>query len=171
MPYLLDTNILLRLVRPSDPQHSLAKESIKALRGARETVYITPQNLIEFWAVATRPEGVNGLGMAPAETGQEMVKMVELFPMVPDMPLIFPIWQRLVLSAGVSGVQVHDTRLVAVMLAYNISHILTFNTGDFKKFTSEITVIDPADVESVISASQQSENPPGRSAETGEHNP
>jgi hypothetical protein len=66
MTYLADTNILLRWVSPADPQRSLAVDSVKALQRRGEVVHITPQNLIEFWGVATRPAAVNGLGMSPA---------------------------------------------------------------------------------------------------------
>ena len=36
--------------------------------------------------------------------------------------------------------QVHDTRLVAAMKVHGLSHILTFNVKDFKRFV-DITVI------------------------------
>jgi predicted nucleic acid-binding protein len=40
---------------------------------------------------------------------------------------------------------VHDAKLVATMLVYNISNIVTFNGNDFKRFPG-ITVIDPAEI-------------------------
>ena len=67
MAYLADTNILLRWPRPSDPLHALTVAAVEALLDQGEQVYITPQYLVEFWSVATRPENVNGLGMTPAE--------------------------------------------------------------------------------------------------------
>jgi len=39
--------------------------------------------------------------------------------------------------AVVSGVQVHDARLVASMKVNAISHILTLNVEDFKRYGSE----------------------------------
>jgi predicted nucleic acid-binding protein len=45
----------------------------------------------------------------------------------------------------VSGKQVYDARIVAAMLVHNLTHLLTFNDGDFKRFT-EITVVNPRDV-------------------------
>ena len=45
----------------------------------------------------------------------------------------------------VSGVQVHDARLVASMIAHNVAHILTFNVTDFTRYDSEgIVAVDPA---------------------------
>jgi len=43
----------------------------------------------------------------------------------------------LVVTFNVSGVQVHDARLVALMKVNVISHILTFNVGDFARYSSE----------------------------------
>jgi len=45
----------------------------------------------------------------------------------------------------VLGKNVHDARLVAAMLEHNITHLLTLNVKDFKRF-DEITVVDPAEV-------------------------
>jgi predicted nucleic acid-binding protein len=62
-----------------------------------------------------------------------------------DAPSIYPEWKRLVLAFGVSGVQVHDARLVAAMKVNGITHILTFNTGDFVRYSPEgIVAVDPA---------------------------
>src|SRR3954462_1238868 len=102
MTYLADTNILLRWVSPADPQHSLAVDSVKALQRRGEIVHITPQNLIEFWGVATRPAAVNGLGMSPAEAELEVESLERLFPLVPDSPAVYAQWKRLVLAVGVS---------------------------------------------------------------------
>lgn len=145
MAYLADTNILLRWVSPADPQHSLAVSSVKALQRRGEIVHITPQNLIEFWNVATRQAAANGLGMSPAEAERQVESLELLFPLVPDTPDVYREWRRLVSVAGVSGVRVHDARLAAVMLANGLTHVLTFNSADFKGFPG-ITVVRPEDV-------------------------
>jgi predicted nucleic acid-binding protein len=63
MSYLIDTNVLLRLVQDSHSMHDDAADSIRKLMAAEEELFITPQNLIEFWAVATRSANYNGLGL------------------------------------------------------------------------------------------------------------
>lgn len=145
MAYLADTNILLRWVSPSDPQHSLAVSAVKALQHRGETVHITPQNLIEFWNVATRPTSANGLGMSPAEAERQVESLELLFPLVPDSPDVYREWRKLVSAAGVSGVKVHDARLAAVMLANGLTHVLSFNVDDFKRFPG-ITAVKPQHV-------------------------
>ena len=54
-------------------------------------------------------------------------------------------WRRLADTYRVVGRQVFDTRLVAVMLAHGITHLLTFNTGHFFRYAG-LTVVDPATV-------------------------
>jgi hypothetical protein len=56
-------------------------------------------------------------------------------------------WRRLVVKYRVSGVQVHDARLVASMLVHDVTHILTFNIQDFTRYAPDgIIAIDPATV-------------------------
>jgi predicted nucleic acid-binding protein len=54
MGYLLDTNILLRLINLNDSMHSEAVTAIDTLNLRRTRVVIAPQNLIELWNVCTR---------------------------------------------------------------------------------------------------------------------
>ncbi len=55
MSYLVDTNVLLRWPRPSDPLHVVARGAVDVLLGTGERLYVASQNLIEFRCVATRP--------------------------------------------------------------------------------------------------------------------
>jgi predicted nucleic acid-binding protein len=55
MSWLLDTSLLVRFADSTAAQHQTARVAIEALVGRGEDVYLTSQNLIEFWAVATRP--------------------------------------------------------------------------------------------------------------------
>lgn len=148
MSYLVDTNVLLRSVQSSHPAHGAASEAVRRLFAAGETLYLTPQNLIEFWAVATRPLAVNGLEMSVSQTAQETANFKSLFAVLADTPMIFPEWERLVIRHEVKGKPTHDARLVAAMVVQGISHLLTFNTDDFKRFT-EVTAVDPHDVATI----------------------
>ena len=145
MSYLADSNILSRLAQPQNPHHAVARRAIITLRQQGEEICLVPQNLIEFWAVATRPITSNGLGLTIDETEYEVRKFKLLFTVYDDIPNIFAGWEKLVLKHNVSGKNVHDTRLVAAMLTHNITHLLTFNVKDFKRFT-EIITVDPQSV-------------------------
>lgn len=145
MSYLVDTNVLLRSVQKSHPMHPAATQSIDLLIRDGEKVPVIPQNLIEFWAVATRPETSNGLGLSVEETAQRIAALKTAFVLLPDTDSIFNQWEHLVARHSVAGKQVYDARLVAAMLVHNLTHLLTFNDGDFKRF-SEITVVNPQNI-------------------------
>ena len=64
MRCLLDTNVLLRGFDRNHPMYRVVRRAIITLRRHDNRLYLTSQNLIEFWAVATRPVDANGLGMS-----------------------------------------------------------------------------------------------------------
>jgi predicted nucleic acid-binding protein len=140
---LVDTNVLLRLAQPNHRQYPAASDGITRVRLAGETLYVTPQNIAEFWAAATRPVGAtNGLGLTAAAVAAEIATIERLFELAADDPEIYPIWKGLVITHRVLGTQVYDARLVAAMLAHGIDRILTFNVADFSRYG--VTVLHPA---------------------------
>jgi predicted nucleic acid-binding protein len=145
MSYLLDTNILLRSSEPSHPMFFSATTAISLLLKRGEKLYITPQNLIDFWNVCTRPKNKNGLGYSITETREEVAKLKTMFPLLLDTSAIYTEWERLVSTYEVKGVNVHDARLVAAMLIHGLTHILTFNIEDFCRYV-EITPVNPGDI-------------------------
>src|SRR5438132_11567495 len=94
--YLVDTNLLLRLADPASEQHSVATQALARLLGQGEEIYVTPQNFIEFWAVATRPAEANGFGWTNERTAKEVTDLQERFAMLPDSPEVFTLWLELV---------------------------------------------------------------------------
>ena len=145
MPFLADTNLLLRSVDPNHPMNADAVNATNRLRQRGEQIHIVLQNLIEFWNVYTRPLGRKGLGRTAAEAEVEVNRLKAFFPLLLDPHAIYQEWERLVVMYGVIGVNVHDARLVAAMLVHGLTHILTFNTTDFARYT-EITAVHPTAV-------------------------
>lgn len=143
---LLDTNLLARITNAADPQCAMSRAAIQKLIVRREQVIIVPQNLYEFWAVATRapgppPSGQNGLGMTPEQAGQWLAFFQRRFSLLPDRDDLCARWQRLVKERQIRGFRAHDARLVAAMESYGITQLLTFNGEHFSTFG--ITVVDP----------------------------
>lgn len=145
MDYLADTNIILRLAEPAHPTHGIALKAVTELFTAGENICLLPQNLIEFWNVATRPSDKNGFGWTTAQTDAEVKVLENTFTILPDTPAIYDEWRRLVTAHSVSGKQVHDTRIVAAMNVHQVNRLLTFNLADFKRF-SKIILIDPTTI-------------------------
>ena len=145
MEVAVDSNILVFLADPQSLFHADSESAARKLLQDGDILVIFPQNLIEFWAVATRPVLSNGLGFTGTQVVAEIEQIRSIFRLIPETPQIYPEWQRLVTAHNVSGKNVHDTRIVAQMLVHGIDNILTFNTKDFKRITN-ITAIDPSSI-------------------------
>lgn len=104
-------------------------------------VHLGAQNLVEFWAVITRPADENGLGFTTEQAIAEVDAVKQLFVLLPEVPL-GDVWERLVVAYRVSGKSTHDARLVAAMVTHGIVRLLTFNIQDFTRYR-EIAAIDP----------------------------
>lgn len=135
MSYLVDTNVLLRLINSHDSQYTQAQNAIVRLLQQNVELNIVPQNLFEFWVVATRPANVNGLGLIVEEATHEMALLKQLFAIKASSPSVLTVWENLVVKYQVKGKQGHDARLVAAMITYKITYLLTFNVEDFTRFS------------------------------------
>ena len=142
--YLLDTNILLWASDPNSPTYPLIMNVVNMIIRQGGECWITSQVLIEFWVVATRPTDVNGLGWTIQKTQQEINQILSQFSLLEDNSDIFPLWFQLVTTHNIKGKRTHDIRLLAVMKACNINHLLTLNPDDFIPLPN-ITVIHPQD--------------------------
>lgn len=149
MTTLADTSCLLRLPFEGDPRHAATQAAIDALNTQGEEVVIVQQNCVEFRNAASRPVAVNGLGFTPLEAEAELDRIEALFRLLADPPGVYAVWRALCKRAGVSGKQVHDTRLVAVCVAAGVQTILSWNPSDFRRFLRLVTglaVLTPDDV-------------------------
>jgi predicted nucleic acid-binding protein len=142
MAILVDTNILLRLLQPHHPHCALVERAVGVLRTRNETLNVTAQNLMEFWAAATRPASENGLGMTVENAAGELAALKRLFSLLPETASTFEEWERLVTMHQVSGKNTHDAHIVAAMNVYRINRILTFNVQDFSRYHA-ISAVHP----------------------------
>src|SRR5262245_12176679 len=146
MPYLVDTNVLLRLLQRGDSFHQAIRVALHTLRQRGEQLCFTPQNLVEFWCVCTRPTTANGFGLTVVETDRRARVIERLLTLLPDNPAMHAEWRRLVVAHTVSVVTVSDARLVAAMRVYGVTNILTLNIDDFTRYPG-LTVVHPQDIE------------------------
>jgi predicted nucleic acid-binding protein len=139
---LVDTNLLARAAKPGDPLHTTAAAVMTRLERDGHDLCVVPQNLYEFWAIATRPTDSGGLGLSVDETKLEVARLRGTFILLPDGPDLLQSWLDLVVAHACLGKPSHDARLVAAMKVHGVTALLTFNATDFKRF-SDITIIDP----------------------------
>ena len=145
MPYLADSNVLIFSVQRKHPWHEEAVGALEFLLARDEPVCVFLQNIAEFWNVCTRPADRNGLGLSVDETERRLADLEPILTILHDTPAVYTEWRRIVSQHAVKGVQVHDARLAAAMKVHGIGHILTYNVGDFKRY-SGITAVHPRDV-------------------------
>jgi predicted nucleic acid-binding protein len=143
--YLLDSNILIRWVQHNDPIAPAVESALDLLMFSNADLSFTSQNLGEFWNAMTRPVARNGYGLSPEQADIRAREIEAAFDLLPDSPAVHQEWRRLLVDYRVSGVQVHDARLVASMHIHGVKRILTFNTKDFARF-GDIEAIHPHQV-------------------------
>jgi predicted nucleic acid-binding protein len=132
---LLDTNFLTRSAEPGSPQYGAAIQTLDRLMAEGHELCVVPQNLYEFWVVATRPAAQNGLGLSIAQAEGEVQRLLRSFLLLDDPPGLVNEWRRLVNTHACVGKVAHDARLVAAMVLHRIVDLLTFNAGDFHRFS------------------------------------
>src|SRR5437879_12803924 len=120
---LVDTSILLRITRRSDPQHRIVDTALARLAGQGATLYYTHQNIAELWNAMTRPVARNGLGLTAAEAEREVQAIESGMSLLPDSEAVYREWRKIVVQSGVSGGQGHDAPLAAAKYGQTRNHI------------------------------------------------
>src|SRR4029077_6833314 len=100
---LVDTNILLRIAKRSDPQHKLIDAALAKLALEVTTLHYTHQNIAELWNVMTRPVARNGFGLTAAEAEREVRGIEAGMTLLPDNAAIYREWRGIVVRQAVSG--------------------------------------------------------------------
>jgi predicted nucleic acid-binding protein len=146
MPFLIDTNVFLRLVSQNNPDRQIVMDALRKLRARKEALYYTTQVLAEFWTVCTRPTTARGgYGLTPQETERKARPIERYCTLLTESLASHQEWRQLIMAHSVQGVLIHDTRIISVMNVHGISNILTFDKDDFRRF-SNITALSPSDV-------------------------
>lgn len=144
---LVDTNVLLRMTRASDPEHKLVDTALARLAGSGTIFCYTHQNIAELWNVLTRPIGRNGFGLSIDESDREIHAVEAGMTLLSESDATYHEWRRIIVQYGVLGVQVHDARLASVMYVHGIDHILTLNVTDFSRFKG-LVALHPRELQS-----------------------
>jgi predicted nucleic acid-binding protein len=142
MACLLDTGVLLRAFDAAAPEYRVIRQALGILWGRQERLNVTVQNLAEFWNVSTRPVDKNGYGLSAERTGKRLALIERFCEVDTEDDHSYHIWKGLLVVQAVSGVAVHDARLVSVMLSRGIGIIVTLNERDFRRY-SGIAVLTP----------------------------
>jgi predicted nucleic acid-binding protein len=136
----VDTNILVKSRIQEAPDHDAARTALdRAFRDA-EPLRISRQILREYLAVVTRPQ-TWVVGITREEALADVERLVGVFEMLEDGPVVTDRLLRLCREVSVGGRQIHDANIVATMLAYGERRLLTFNTVDFRRYGNRIELL------------------------------
>jgi predicted nucleic acid-binding protein len=137
---LVDSNVLIARADLQHSGHQAAIASVDRLLMSGEELLVRPQNIAEFWRVATTPRGRHpgGLGLTAAEARLRRENIRRDFT-------LYDAWEHLVDQYQVIGLAVFDARLVAAVQIHRLDRILTFNITDFARYG--VSVLDPTAVQ------------------------
>jgi len=133
-PHLVDSNILLRWVKPDHGDYALVVSAIAAVLRRGDVLCYTSQNVGEFWNACTRPVDRNGFGLSPQEAHRRARFFEEKLQLLPDSLTVHQEWRKLLVAHSVSGIQVHDAWTAAAMRVHGVRLILTFHDRDFARY-------------------------------------
>lgn len=137
MATLVDTCILLRAFDAHFLECRLIRQALRKALSEGDKLLVTVQNMAEFWNVMTRPLTNNGQGLSPGQAKRRLAIVERLCEVVSEDRTSYSHWKRLVDELTVTGVAVHDARLVAVMLSLGVTRVLTLNDRDFRRYEQE----------------------------------
>jgi hypothetical protein len=83
-PYLVDSNVLLRWVKPDHSDCPAIASATDAILRSNGVLCYTSQNVAEFWNACTRPVDRNGYGLSPQDTDRRARFFEEKLRLLPD---------------------------------------------------------------------------------------
>src|ERR1035438_319534 len=85
-PYLVDSNVLLRWIKPNDRDYPVVVSAIDTVLQQGAMLCYTSQNVAEFWNTCTRPLNRNGYGVSPQEADRRAKLFEDKLQLLPDSP-------------------------------------------------------------------------------------
>lgn len=98
--------------------------------------------LREYLATVTRSQTWSH-ALTLAEAFEDAQAFARRLVVLEDGPAVWDRLAELGRDFVFGGKQVHDTNLVATMLAYGVTRLLTFNVADFRRFGALVEVVAP----------------------------
>lgn len=132
---LLDSNVLVHAAFVESALHHEAAMLVDRALRKRGTYCISPQNLVEFSAVATRARFVTN-----PLSGSEVLRITEILYRSRRLTKIYPRRGTVIralrhgASLRLSGPRWYDLYLAMTMVDAGVGIIITDNTADFRQF-------------------------------------
>lgn len=137
----IDTNILTSARVAQAPNHLTARERLNRALQEGELLRISRQVIREYLAVMTRPQTWE-IPLTRDEILQDASSLLNAFDVLEDGPSVSEMLTTLCREVEVGGRQIHDTNIVATMLAHGERRLFTFNTSDFRRYGERIELVE-----------------------------
>jgi predicted nucleic acid-binding protein len=138
---LVDTNVFADATDVRRQGH----ETAVALLERHTSLVLCAQVAREYLVIATRPTGVNGLGLTTEEAMANLGEFRRAARLLPEEKPLLPALLGLLRDVPCQGRLIHDAQLVATMLAHGVQRLITSNAADFSRFADRISILAPAD--------------------------
>jgi predicted nucleic acid-binding protein len=128
----IDTNVLVYAHFPSSPHYAASYDLLRRSERGEISLAIIPQVVAEFVSVVTNPKRVS-----PSKSVEEAVEAAHRVLAIPNVVLLpFPetatqTFLALLLTHPVTGPEIFDRQIAAVMIEHGIQTVYTFNVRDF----------------------------------------
>ncbi len=136
----IDSNILIYSSIVTAPLYQQARAALQALWDTDDDLWISRQVIREYAVALTRPQ-IYSQPVPATSVVAQIQSLQKQFKVADDTSSVTAELLKLLQTISVGGKQIHDANIVATMLAYGISHLLTHNVKDFNRYAGMITVI------------------------------
>lgn len=136
----VDTNILLRYMLESIPEHAEVVQALNLLWERGTQLWISRQIVRELASVLTRPQTYQ-VPISAADAAHEIRTLNSSYQIAEETTAVGEQLLRLMDTIPMGGKQIHDANIVATMLVYRIPNLFTLNTVDFQRFQPQIQLL------------------------------
>ena len=141
----VDTNILVAARISNDPSHHAASTCLTRVARSGEPLRLSLQVLREYCSVTTRPQRwSNPLSMEQALG--DMHRLLRHFELLEENRNVLATFLALCKSIPSLGKHLHDSNIIATMLAHGETRLLTNNPKDFQRFAGQVELVTPATI-------------------------
>ena len=139
----VDTNVLV-YVRLDHAQQGIIARRLLQQAIIQDEIAISRQVIREYLAVVTRQQVWPESPLSMAQALQDVEQLRINCRVLDNNDAVLNHFMALCMDVPVAGARVHDTNIVATMLAYDVELLLTFDTDDFRRYGSRIALVDTA---------------------------
>lgn len=136
----VDTNILLRAFHKAHPEHEPAKSLFDRMFDENYELWINRQVIREYLVQATHQDTFKNL-LSIETVLKHLERITSICYVASETEAVTSTLLELLKTYPTRGKQVHDTNIVATMLANDIDTLLTLNVEHFKRFSDRIKLI------------------------------